>query len=102
MATTQEGLGQSNDGGSGFEPLESAPLMVFISWAEDGTLAGVTPEGVVYTTKDPAGEWTRRGSLGGQPEALTVQSSSEIYAAANGAVLLSTDSGDTFSTLLTE
>jgi photosystem II stability/assembly factor-like uncharacterized protein len=74
--------------------------MVFVGWAEDGTLAGVTPEGVVYTADDAAGGWTERGSLDGQPEALTIVSANELYAAANGAVLVSTDGGRTFNPTL--
>lgn len=100
VATTEQGLARSADGGRTFQPVGSAPLMVFVGWAEDGTLAGVTPTGVVYTADTPTGEWTERGNLGGQPEALTVQSADEIYAAANGAVLVSTDGGRTFSPTL--
>jgi hypothetical protein len=100
LATTQQGLAQSTDGGRTLAVVGSAPLMVFISWGEDGTLAGVTPEGVVYTADDVAGAWTERGSLDGQPEALTVQSAKEIYAAANGAVMVSTDGGRTFNPAL--
>lgn len=100
VATTEQGLARSADGGRTFQPVASAPLMVFVGWAEDGTLAGVTPTGVVYTADTPTGEWTERGNLGGQPEALTVQSADEIYAAANGAVLVSTDGGRTFSPTL--
>lgn len=102
LATTEQGLARCADGGRTFEPVASAPVVVFVSWAEDGTLAGVTPEGVVYTAKDPAGTWTERASLGGQPEALTAQSSKEIYAAANGAVLRSSDGAKTFSPLLAQ
>lgn len=97
IATTEQGLARSTDGGRTFEVVPSAPVMVFVGWGEDGTLAGVTPDGVVYTSDDPSGEWTERGGLGGQPEALTVQSAKEIYAAANATVLLSTDGGATFS-----
>ena len=101
VATTQEGLARSDGSGQGFEVLDAAPLMVLVSWAEDGTLAGVTPDGVVYTAEDPGGQWRERGALGGQPEAFTAHSASEIYAAANGSVLISTDGGDTFNSLLT-
>jgi len=97
VATTEQGLARSGDGGSTFEPVGSAPLMIFVGWAEDGTLAGVTPDGVVYTAANPAGAWTERASLGAQPEALTIVSANEIYAAASGAVLVSTDGGRTFS-----
>lgn len=96
IATTQQGLVQSKDGGRTFEAVPGVPLMVFVGWAEDGTLAGVTPEGVVYTADSPAGDWTEGGNVGGQPEALTVHSAEEIYAAANGTILVSTDGGATF------
>lgn len=99
IATSQQGLTRSTDGGRSFAPVDSAPLMVFVSWAADGTIAGVTPEGVVHTAEDPTGAWSERGTLNGPPEALTAESSSAIYAAANGAVLLSTDGGRRFITL---
>lgn len=102
IATTEQGLARSTDGGRNFQPLPSAPLMVFVSWASDGTVTGVTPDGGVFTAEDPDGEWSQRGTLDGQPEALTAQSGSEIYAAANGTVLLSTDGGRTFDSLLTK
>lgn len=97
IATTQQGLVQSDDGGRTFEVVAGAPPMVFVGWAEDGTLAGVTPEGDLYAADAPTGDWKERGDLGGQPEALTVHSAEEIYAAANGTVLVSTDGGATFS-----
>jgi len=96
IATTEQGLVQSADGGRTFEAVSDAPLMVFVGWAEDGTLAGVTPEGVLYTADAPDGGWTERGNVGGQPEALTVHSADEIYAATDGTVLVSTDGGTTF------
>lgn len=97
IETTEQGLTRSTDGGRTFERLPSAPVMVFVGWGGDGTLAGVTPDGVVYSSDDPTGEWVERGTLSGQPEALTVQSGKEIYAAANARVLLSTDGGATFT-----
>ena len=100
VATTQQGLTRSTDGGATFEAVESAPIMVFVSWADDGTLAGVTPDGVVYTAQEPAGEWTEQAALDGQPEALTIDSATQIYAAANGTVLASTDGGATFRPML--
>lgn len=96
IATTEQGLVQSADGGRTFEAVSDAPLLVFVGWAEDGTLAGVTPEGVLYTADAPDGDWTERGNVGGQPEALTVHSADEIYAATDGAVLFSTDGGTRF------
>ncbi|WP_454850107.1 F510_1955 family glycosylhydrolase [Promicromonospora soli] len=100
VATTQQGLTRSTDGGATFELVESAPVMVFVGWADDGALAGVTPDGVVYTAEEPDDEWTERARLDGQPEALAIDSATEVYAAANGTVLASNDGGATFSPLL--
>ncbi|GAA1864006.1 F510_1955 family glycosylhydrolase [Myceligenerans crystallogenes] len=99
IATTQGGLARSTDSGRTFEVLSDAPLLVLVSWADDGTVVGVTPEGAVYLAEDPAGEWTERGRLPGHPEALTAISASEIYAAAVGKVMRSKDEGTTFSEL---
>ena len=99
VATTEQGLTWSTDGGATFELVESAPVLIFISWADDGTLAGLSPDGVVYTAQDPAGVWTEQARLDGQPEALTIASGTQVYAAANGTVLVSTDGGSTFSPL---
>lgn len=98
VATTEHGVARSSDGGQTFALLRSAPLMVFISWGADGTLAGVTPDGVVYLADKPDGKWTKRASLG-PPEALTVESAKEIYVATGGEVLLSADGGATFNSI---
>ncbi len=102
IATTEQGLAQSDDDGRTFEVVPGAPLMVFVGWAEDGTLAGVTPEGVLYTADAPTGDWKERGNIGGQPEALTVHSAEGIYAAANGTILVSTDGGTTFGPAISQ
>ena len=102
VATTQQGLTRSTDGGATFELVASAPVMVFVSWADDGALAGVTPDGVVHTAEEPDGEWVERARLDGQPEALTIDSATQIYAAAGGMVLSSVDGGATFSPMLTD
>lgn len=100
VATTEQGLVRSSDGGATFEAVGSAPVMVFVSWANDGTLAGVAPDGVVYTAEQLDGGWTGRARLDGQPEALTIESAADIYAAADGTVLASTDGGVTFTPLV--
>ena len=102
IATAQQGLVQSTDGGRTFEPVSTAPVMVFVGWAEDGTLAGVTPDGVLYTADAPDGDWTERGKVGGQPEALTAHSAEAIYVATGGAVLVSTDGGATFDPTISQ
>jgi len=97
VATTEQGLGISRDGGATFTSLGDGPLAVLASWAEDGTLVVATPDGTIYTSTGTLTNWTQRGSLAGPPEALTAATGQEIYAAANGDILTSRNGGATFS-----
>lgn len=96
LATTEQGLARSDDGGRTFEPMPEAPLMQLISWAEDGTLVGIAPDGTVHTSTGDGQSWEQRGQVDGRPEALVTVSANEIYAAADGAIVLSTDGGESF------
>jgi photosystem II stability/assembly factor-like uncharacterized protein len=98
VATTEQGLLRSEDGGLSFTPT-SAPLLLLISWADDDTLVGVTPEGVLQVSGDKGSTWQQRGALDGSPEALEATNSDDIYAAAGGAVMASTDGGRTFTVI---
>jgi hypothetical protein len=99
LATTQEGLARSTNRGVGFALVEGAPLVVLVSWADDGSVAAVDPEGVLHTSPDGGATWVEGGNLGGPPEALTAHSAEVVYAAANGEVLVSNDGGKTFEPL---
>jgi hypothetical protein len=52
VATTQQGRVISRDGGATFEASPSAPLLVLVDWATDGTLVGVAPDGAAYRSGD--------------------------------------------------
>jgi photosystem II stability/assembly factor-like uncharacterized protein len=97
LATTEQGLARSDDGGRSFGLVRGAPLMLLVSWADDGTLVGVGPEGTVYVSTDGGEGWEERGVLDGSPEALAAVNETEMYAAAGGAVLASTDGGRNFT-----
>jgi len=97
LATTEQGLARSDDGGRSFGLVRGAPLMLLVSWAHDGTLVGLGPEGTVYVSSDGGEAWEERAGLGGSPEALAAVNANEIYAAAAGAVLASTDGGRNFT-----
>jgi photosystem II stability/assembly factor-like uncharacterized protein len=71
--------------------------MLLVSWADDGTLAGLGPEGTVYLSSDGGEAWEERARLDGSPEALAAVNEAEIYAAAGGAVLASNDGGRNFT-----
>jgi len=97
LATTEQGLARSQDGGRNFGLVRGAPLMLLISWADEGTLVGVGPEGTVYVSSDGGEAWEERARLDGSPETLVAVNATEIYAAAGGAVLSSTDGGRNFT-----
>ncbi|MBA3265038.1 MAG: exo-alpha-sialidase [Nocardioidaceae bacterium] len=97
IATTEQGLARSQDGGRNFGPVRGAPLMLLVSWADEGTLVGLGPEGTVYVSSDGGEAWEERARLDGSPEALVAVNETEIYAVAGGAVLSSTDGGRNFT-----
>jgi photosystem II stability/assembly factor-like uncharacterized protein len=96
LATTEEGPALSADGGRTFEAIDGAPMLLLVSWADDGTLVGVDPTGTVYVGDEPS-SLIRAGTLGGQPEALYAADKATIYAAAHGGLVASTDGGKTFA-----
>jgi hypothetical protein len=98
VATTAQGLVRSEDGGRSFAPM-AAPVLLLISWPDDGALVGVTPEGVVQLSSDKGATWQQRGTIQGSPEALEAVSGDVIYAAADATITVSSDGGRTFAAL---
>lgn len=102
LATTQKGLVRSTDGGRSWLQVPQAPLLAVLSWPQAQTLFGVAPDGAVMESADGGATWARRGTAGGQPEALAVDTrtgTTTLYVAVNErGVLASTDRGRTFTT----
>lgn len=101
VGVTDRGVVRSQDGGRSFTA-PAGPVLLLVSWAEDGALVGVTPCGVVHASGDGGLTWDTRGTLNGLAEAVEAISGREIYAAADSAVLVSKDGGRTFAALTTE
>lgn len=97
VATTGEGPALSADGGRTFELVEGAPLLLLVSWADDGTLVALDPTGSVYTSTDDAATFERVGMLGAEPEALHAGEDGSVYASASGRLWRSEDGGRTFA-----
>jgi hypothetical protein len=97
VATTEQGLMRSDDGGRSFTAVPGAPLMQLVSLVEDGSLVGVRPEGTVYASTGDRQPWEQRAQLDGRPEALLAVTSDEIYAAPEGDILVSTNGGESFT-----
>lgn len=101
LATTEQGLLRSPDGGRTWEPVVDAPLLQVVAWAGDGsTVAGLTPAGVVWTSGDGADTWTEAGDLGEAPQAVAVDSTGggpvRILAVTEAGLYESMDGGSSF------
>ncbi len=106
LATTQQGLVRSSDGGRRWAPVPGAPVLVVLAWAEQGPLYGVAPDGTVHRSADGGTTWTAQGEVGGEPEAVTVDvrdGQERLYvAAAERGIVVSADQGRTFTTRYSE
>lgn len=105
LATTQQGLVRSSDGGRSWQQVPGAPLLAVLAWTRS-SLFGVAPDGTVAQSTDGGGTWDRRGDAGGQPEALALDArggAAALYVAvADRGVLASGDGGRTFTTRYAE
>jgi hypothetical protein len=91
LAVTDGGVLRSDDGGRRWTAVARRRFVV-TAWSVSGPVA-VTSGGGVFTSDRRGQEWTRRGDLGGPPEALTSAGGTLYAAAAGRGVLASTDGG---------
>lgn len=98
LATTEQGLSRSKDGGRSFAPA-AAPELLLVSWPEEGVVVGITPQGVIQVSGDQGGSWQQRGTVDATPEALEAATGNDIHVAADGVVNASLDGGRTFTVL---
>jgi hypothetical protein len=97
IATTRDGPSSSTDGGRTFAILASAPILSLVDWPDGDRLLGVAPNGTVYVSTDRGANWTRRGQVSGNPQAITTGGETDIYIATEDAIHRSSDDGATFS-----
>lgn len=106
LAATDKSLVRSADGGRTWTPEPPAPPLAVLAWPDEQSLFGVAADGAVVQSPDGGRTWARRGSAGGQPEALAVQASGSaptvFVAVADRGILASTDGGRTFTTRYAE
>ena len=95
LATTQQGLARSADGGRTFTP--RGPVQMYLAWPQPAALWAVSPAGDVSVSADAGRTWDARGRLPRQPQALTVVESTVYVAVADAGIYESTDGGRTFS-----
>lgn len=100
VGTTEQGPVMSTDGGVAFAPITGAPLLALLAWAPN-SLYGVAPDGVVHTSIDGGSTWQVKGSVPGQPAALTADAG-RVVVLAGDTIVESTDGGVSFTPRITE
>ena len=100
LATTEQGLLRSADGGRVWGPVPAAPALVVLAWGAADSLYGVTPAGDVVHSVDGGTTWLPRGTVAGEPEAITVDivgGAERLHVAVSErGILSSVDGGATF------
>jgi photosystem II stability/assembly factor-like uncharacterized protein len=108
LATTEQGLQESDDGGVSFTPVAEQPPIPLVvvdhvnpptSVGRDHqpTVVGIGADGTVWAST--AGAWSQAGALPAAPHAFTVVAADRYLAATGDAVLQSEDAGRTWSVL---
>jgi hypothetical protein len=97
LATTEQGVQRSTDGGRRFAPTQGSPPLVFLDWATSDRLVGLDVDGGVHVSDDGGTSWSKAGSVQGQPQAVLAHGDADVYVATDRAIHRSTDNGRTFA-----
>lgn len=101
LATTEEGLKRSTDGGTTWSKVPNTPLLYATDFASAQSVAGISPDGAVYTSDDAGLTWHRAGTIDNEAHAMAATTRDDrqlqIWIATEQAILHSTDDGRTFS-----
>jgi hypothetical protein len=97
LATTEQGLARSTDGGRTFAVVPGAPLALLIDWPDASNLIAIDPNGVVHHSADSGATWTERGRVSGTPTALATRGTSDLYVATGKGIEASRDGGRSFT-----
>ncbi len=97
LATTEDGVATSSDGGRKFGS-GSGQVLAFLSWPAADALYGIDLAGGLHRSDDGGASWQKAGTVpGGQPQALTAVDSRHVLAATQDGVYESVDGGKTFT-----
>lgn len=71
LATTEQGIHRSDDGGKTWTAPKGGPVLLLTAFADEATVAGIAPDGLVYTSSDAGRTWQAAGNASAPPEAMT-------------------------------
>lgn len=101
LATTEQGLQRSTNGGTTWESPANAPLLLFTAFADAATVAGIDADNTVHISRDAGLTWQTAGSITGRPAAITARPGKDkkvqIWVATTSGVQHTPDSGATFT-----
>jgi photosystem II stability/assembly factor-like uncharacterized protein len=72
LATTADGLMSSTDGGARWSPVEGAPPLLLVDWAEGESVAGLGTDGQVHVSTDGGMTWRRTSITAPNVQAMAV------------------------------
>ena len=103
LATTDQGVLSSTDGGGTWVPLASAPPLVLAAWADSKTVVGVTTDGGVAVSADAGSSWKTSPAKVSSCQAISASRDKagglEILMVTDAGVVQSRDNGATFTDL---
>ncbi|WP_240675163.1 F510_1955 family glycosylhydrolase [Cellulomonas endophytica] len=101
LATSSQGLARATDSGLSWQQDPDAPLLQLVHFTTAQLVVGVGPDGVIYLSRDAGTSWAEAGEAAPAPEALASwlmpDGQVQVVVVADGRVLLSADSGLTFT-----
>lgn len=101
LATAQDGLRRSTDGGATWAKVPGSPVIQFAAFASVQTAIGAAPDGVVYRSEDGGATWKAAGKPSGPVQAVAATRTQDgplrIWVATAQGLEMSTDGGQTFS-----
>jgi hypothetical protein len=103
LATTNQGLLSSTDGGRTWTPVASAPRLFLTAWADSKTVVGVTIDGGLAISADSGDTWQVQPAKVSNGQAISADRDEagalEILVVTDTGVLKSRDNGATFTAL---
>lgn len=100
LATTQDGMQRSTDGGVTWALDKSSPVIQFAAFASAREAVGAAPDGTVYYSPDAGTTWKRTGKITGDVQAIAATEGTDgnpwIWVATSTGLVVSTDGGSSF------
>jgi hypothetical protein len=99
LVTTPEGVLLSYDAQGDSEVRENAPVVGFVDWPRADLLVAAGPDGQLHRSEDGGKTWGAVGDPLGAPQAIDVSDDAWLVAT-QGELLISTDEGETWETMV--